>query len=81
MSSKSYFKNNLDLGCCFSLFIHLSSGVGGGGCKRTQKSFDLSKIRAKSVKIRAKAMKMFGKYLDFWANYLKIRIKMAPNVV
>ena len=37
MSSKSYFKNNLDLGCCFSLFIHLSSGVGGGGASAPTK--------------------------------------------
>jgi len=56
------------------------------GCKR--KSFDLSKIRAKSLKIRAKSLKIwaksmlkFPKYLKIWANYLKIRAKMAPNVV
>ena len=29
----------------------------------------------------SQSMKMFAKYLKFWANYLKIRIKMAPNVV
>jgi len=58
------------------------------GCKRTPKSFDLSKIRAKSLKIRAKSLKIwaksmlkFPKYLKIWANYLKIRAKMAPNVV
>jgi len=51
------------------------------GCNSTPKSFDLSKIRVKSLKICAKSMKMFARYLKFWANYLKIRIKIAPNVV
>ena len=40
----------------------------------TPKSFDLSKIRTKSMEI-------FAKYLNFWANYVKIRLKFAPNVV
>jgi len=51
------------------------------GCKRTPKSFDLSTIRAKSVKFWAKSMKLLTKYLKFWGNCLKIRIKMKANVV
>jgi len=40
-----------------------STGAGGGGagCKHTPKSFDLVKIRAKSLKIR-------DKYVEIWAN-------------
>jgi len=48
------------------------------GWKRTPKSFDLLKIRTKSLKIRAKSVKilaksmsMFAKCLQFWANYMK----------
>jgi len=44
------------------------------GCKRTPKSFDLSKIRAKSLKIWAKP-------LNIWAKFLKTRAEMVPNVV
>jgi len=42
------------------------SGVGGGlrVCKLTPKSFDLVKIRAKSVEIWTKYVKAFVKTLD-----------------
>jgi len=53
-----------------------ASGVEGGdaGGEVHPKSFDLLKIQTKSVK-------MLAKYLKFSANYLKIGIKMVPNVV
>jgi len=41
-------------------------------CMHIPKSFDLSKIREKSVKIWTKSVKMLAKYLKIWANYLKI---------
>ena len=44
------------------------------GCKRTIKSFDLVKIRAKSLKIREKPVKTFAKSLKIWT-------EMPPNVV
>jgi len=44
------------------------------GCKRTPRSFDLSKIRVKFLKIWAKSLKFQAKYLKIWA-------KMAPNAV
>jgi len=42
-------------------------------CKRTPKSFDLLKIRAKSLKIWAKSVKIWAKSLKIWA-------KMAPKI-
>ena len=58
------------------------------GCKRTRKSFDLVKIRAKflkiltkSVEIWVKSVKTFAKSLKIWANSLKIQAKMAPNLL
>ena len=51
------------------------------GCKRTYKSFDLSKSWAKSLKIWAKSLKIWLKSLKIWAKSFKIRAKMAPNVV
>ena len=69
----------------------LHSGVGGGGvggCKRTPKTLDLSKIWEKSLKIQAKSLKIWAKSLKIrekslkiWAQSLKSRAQMAPNVV
>jgi len=46
------------------------------GCKRTTKGFDLSKIRAKSLKILAKSLKIWAKMVPNVVSYQK----MAPNV-
>ena len=43
-------------------------------CKCNTKSFELLNIRAKSLKILAK-------YMNTWTTSLKIRAKMAPNVI
>jgi len=51
------------------------------GCKSISKNFELSKIRAKSLKIWAKFLKIPAKYLKIWTNSLKIRAKMEPNVL
>jgi len=59
----------------------MCSGVGGRGCKRIPKSFDLLKIRAKSLKIWAISLKIQTKSLNILAKFLKIWAKMAPNVV
>ena len=50
------------------------SGVRGGGCKRTPKSFDLVKIPEDPGKL----CKNLGKFFE---NLTKIPAKMAPNVV
>jgi len=54
------------------------------GCrwyKCTPKSFDLVKIRTKSLKIRTKSLKTFTNSLKIWANYLEKWAKMAPNML
>jgi len=54
------------------------------GCKRTHKSFDLSKIWEKLLKIYeylGKIYEMFAKYPKFWTKCLTIQLKMSPNVV
>jgi len=48
------------------------------GCKRTPKSFDLSKIRAKALNIWAKSLKIWAKFLKIHSN--SIRAKMATSV-
>ena len=44
---------------------------GSRGCKRNPKSFDLVKIREKSLEIWAKSLKIFTKSLKIWANSWK----------
>jgi len=41
-------------------------------CKRNTKSFDLSKIKAKSLKFPAKSVKMCAKSVKIFATSLKI---------
>jgi len=45
------------------------------------KSFDLVKIRSKSLKRDVKSVKTFATSVKFWANSLKIQAKMAPNLI
>jgi len=49
--------------------------------RRTPKSFDLRKIREKSLKIREKSVEIWAKSVKTFAKYLKIRVKMVPNLV
>jgi len=58
-----------------NVFIQWCRRRGCRECKRTPKSFDLLKIRAKSLKIRAKSLKIWAKSLKIWAKSLKIRTK------
>jgi len=53
-----------------ALFSLAGEGGGGQGGKRTPKSFDLVKIRAKFFKILAESVK-------FWAKSLKVFTKQA----
>ena len=48
------------------------------GCKRTPKSFDLSKIRAEALNIWAKSLKIWAKFLKIHS--YSIRAKMATSV-
>jgi len=55
-------------------------------CKCNPKSFDLVKIRTKSLKIRAKSREIWAKYVEtfvkflkIWTNSLKIRAKWRPT--
>ena len=50
-------------------------------CKRIPRSFDLLKIRAKSVEIWTKSVKTFTNALKIWAESQKIQAKMAPNIL
>jgi len=50
------------------------------GCKQTPKSYDLSKIQAKSLKMWSNALKIWVKSLSIQAKSLQIWEKMAPNV-
>jgi len=55
-------------------------GQGCRGCKSTTKSFDLLKMRSKSLKIWAKSLNIQTKSLNISTKSLKIWAKMAPNV-
>ena len=77
---KSYLVLFLTLIITFRFYVApLVCEAGCRGCKRTLKSFDLVKIREKSVEIWAKSLKTFTKSLKIWANSWKYEQEWRPK--
>jgi len=64
---------------CSIGFTQWCRGRGCRGCKRTNKSFDLVKLREKSREVCAKSVKTFAKSLKIWANFSKTQAKNGSH--